>query len=795
MSPRWEKVYRDLWDNKSRTILIVSSITVGLIAFGAMFIGGANLQANLAANFHMSQPWDVRIDGAGFDDMTLRWLRRQDDVLAVETRGRHLLRLLNTPAGENVMLHVYEDYTDLTVGQLPLEAGRYPQERDEVAVERSYAAAWGIAVGDVISVEDTNERAYDLIVTGIVHDIDNFPEFISDNLQAYTTPRAIYRIGLPDTSNQSLIRVDRQAVPDLNVFTSDLTDDMLRRGMIVTGSESRQELEPLLYDNTQAVSQLLTIVGSTALVLSGFLIYNSISAFLSQQVRIIGVTKIIGGSRRQIITLYFVTVGVFGAMAMLIAIPSGIAIAHALANFVGPGQLNFKIIAFEVPLSFILMQIAVAIGIPLLSAAGPILNGTRMSAAQALSANGQQEGNDLVGALLARLGGLPTPFLISLRNTFRNKVRLGMTIVTLIIAGALFVAVFNLRSGIAVDAARTVNFADAEVTIRHNRMSDESRDLERRVGQLPGVTLTETWVQIRTARELSPGVNSSDVPFFGIPADSATVQPIMVEGRWLNETRTAENRYDLVLNYAYWDEEDNIRVGDRITLETNGETQDWYVVGITHDVPGTAIYGYAETVKDFAATANVPMTHLMRVVSPTAVSISEQEALALEIETLLEDKDISVQSKVSNLDAIAGDIDALTVVIALLLLTGAMIAIVGGLGLSGTMTLSVMERTREIGVMRSVGASSATLRLMFIGEGLIVGMLSYIGALLLANPMTTALSMILGQTIQNRPYAYVFNTAGALTWLSIVLILAIASSVLPAQRAAQISIREAISFE
>jgi putative ABC transport system permease protein len=130
----------------------------------------------------------------------------------------------------------------------------------------------------------------------------------------------------------------------------------------------------------------------------------------------------------------------------------------------------------------------------------------------------------------------------------------------------------------------------------------------------------------------------------------------------------------------------------------------------------------------------------------------------------------------------------------LLAVMAIVIALVGGVGLSGILSLSVLERRREIGVMRAIGASSWQVTRLFVGEGVLLGLISWLIALPLSIPIaygftTQGLSFALNQQL-----AYQFTPAGAALWLVIITMLAIVASALPARGAARISVRESLSY-
>jgi putative ABC transport system permease protein len=131
----------------------------------------------------------------------------------------------------------------------------------------------------------------------------------------------------------------------------------------------------------------------------------------------------------------------------------------------------------------------------------------------------------------------------------------------------------------------------------------------------------------------------------------------------------------------------------------------------------------------------------------------------------------------------------------MLLVMAVLLAVVGGLGLMGTMSINVLERTREIGVMRAIGASSGAILRIVMVEGVLIGVVSWLLGVVIALPFSKLLDEAVGQAFLKASPSYVFSTSGALLWLGIVIVLAAVSSALPAWNASRITVRDVLAYE
>ena len=203
-----------------------------------------------------------------------------------------------------------------------------------------------------------------------MHDTTRSSAAFANRVYGYIDFKTLEWLGAPDSYNELLFTVkhdtlDREHVLDV---TQDVRYKIEKSGRVVYSSEvpipGRHPFErfvtPMVF--------LLTALGLLTLVLSGFLVVNTISALLAQQVRQIGVMKAVGARSRQIAGMYLVMVLVLGLLALAVAVPISILAARVIVRFLA-GMVNFDIRSLQTPLWVFGVQATAALLVPLLAAA------------------------------------------------------------------------------------------------------------------------------------------------------------------------------------------------------------------------------------------------------------------------------------------------------------------------------------------------------------------------------------------------------------------------------------------
>jgi putative ABC transport system permease protein len=361
---------------------------------------------------------------------------------------------------------------------------------------------------------------------------------------------------------------------------------------------------------------------------------------------------------------------------------------------------------------------------------------------------------------------------------------------TLIIGGAIFIAVFSARSSMFnfMDIIARNFQADISLTMERPYRLDEMAAL---LYALPEVDYVEGWTQARA--EIAAGDESpaEDMILVAPPLNSKLVDPDMVAGRWLQAGRERE----FVAADAIYLSFPHIEPGDTLRLQIEGQREEeWTLAGVfrfTNQLDD--IFAYAPY-EEISRIQNIPGQSASYRLVTGDKTLAEQERTGAVINRALRDQGYHVAGLLEGREIFDQAAEATNVLVGFLLTMAILTALVGSIGLTGTMGMNVLERTREIGVMRAIGAVDSEIIKSVIIEGAFIGLISWFFGALLSIPITYLLLDILAVAF-NAPIPANFAVDGFAIWLVVVLFLSVLSSILPARSAARLTIREVLAYE
>jgi putative ABC transport system permease protein len=522
-----------------------------------------------------------------------------------------------------------------------------------------------------------------------------------------------------------------------------------------------------------------------ALLLSAILVATSLAATLARQVREIGVMKTVGARTGQLARLYAVLVAALGLVAAALALPAGIFGARAFARSVA-AMLNFTLTSVELPLWVFAVQVAAGVIVPLLVAAIPIARAARITVREAIDQQGAPPPRP-------RSSSLP----LAVRNALRRPARLLLTMTLLSAGGAMFMTALDVSRGWErnLDKMRETRFYDVEVKLEEA----EPHAVAAGVRALPGVRIVESWGHspaaiARPGRidvvRTYPDRGHGSLAVLAPPPESALVRFPVLSGRWL--VRGDDDA--VVLNHvaARQAAAAGVTVGGRISLSLDGIPTTWRVVGIVEEI-GAAGVAYVTDEAFARVTGTSGRARLLRIATGAA-SPAERTRVIRAIDRSLLDARVGVEAAVplSELRTAVGD--HIVILIRALIAMAIGMAVVGTLGLGSTMSISIVERTRELGVMKAIGATPARIVRAIIGEGLAIALASCVLAILLGIPLTALVGWLVGNLGFLAPLPLVIAPGPMLLWTGLVTLVAVAATWWPARRAAALRVTDALAY-
>jgi putative ABC transport system permease protein len=785
MSVRRAKILRDLLVNKSRSLLIILAVAIGVAAFGLMITGRIVLEENLHTVYANSSPAQATLTLSSFDDDLLKFVRSMDSVSIAYARRVDQARILSKPdTWLSFEIHSIPDFDSILVNKLTLEKGAItPPPVDSIFLERSLKNV--MQVGDQIQLQLLNGDIHSLKVAGFVNDLSHLPSEISLSGVGYVSTETANSLGLDHEYNQlAVIYANAATRSDVEIQTTKLVKELEKEEYQVFSSSVPVPNQYALGGNMTSVLFILNSLGVLTLILSAFLVTSVMSAVMSQQIPQIGILKSLGARIHQTMALYFQEVLLFGVFALLLAIPMGLVGAYFLADGVAAG-MNFNVEHFSLPTLTLLLQAFSALFAPVLASLFPIISGSLITIREAIS-NYNPESAVRVGRFRL-FGDLPQLVNLSTRNTFRRKGRLALTFVALLLAGSMFIAIIGIRQSMRNAVKEIQGDMNYDVGVDFIRPYSVNK-IKAEALNVKGVTAAEAWSVDNGRLVFDEDHLSGSIILYGIPKGTTMAQPGVIQGEWLSGKITR----GIFVNADFLDLSPSLKIGSVITLNIAGREQDWTILGSG----GRGFIPIAYVFYDDLASQTGLNGLANRLVvqtgqsSPAFQSTMQSDMLA-RFDTVNFDI-LGSQTTTEVKETSAAQMDVLII---LLLAMVVLISIVGGLGLAITMSLNVIERTREIGILRSLGAQNGVVRRVVVMEGLVIGSISWTLSIPCSIPLAIWIGNSLGNSLLARPLDYIFSIPAVLAWLGLMLAISTIASLIPAQSAAKLTIRDALVYE
>jgi putative ABC transport system permease protein len=779
MTTLWRKAIRDFWQERGRTVLVVLAIALGISAFAAVLSSYAILVRELDQGYLATNPASAVLRVNSIDRDLVKAILQNPEVSDAEPRRTIGGQIKAGPVQwRNLILFVVEDYGNIRVSKLVPESGAWPPATGEILIERDAFQVAEANIGDAVTVKTANGVEQPLVISGSVHDVGQAQARMENIVYGYINLATLVQLGEEPRFDQLNILVAQNRFDEDHIrrVAGDVEQLIKSRGYDVRRVEIPPPGKHPHSDLTGILLLAMSSFGLFVLVLSGILVINLLTAMMASQVRQIGVMKAMGGTRWQIARIYFGQALFLGLAAVIVSIPLGILGSRALCRYMAM-FLNFDINSFAVPLWVYLLVALIGLVAPLIAAAYPIWRGTATPVRVALSDFGLSQasfGASAFDRALTRIGGTFSLIAFAIRNSFRRRARLVLTLLTLAAGGLFFLTALNIRASMVNTLDRMFAMRKSDLTVSFAKPY-EFEKIQKAVSNTPGVTHAEGWFTTEAT------IGERRFGIVALPANTQLLDFDVIEGRKL----TPQDTDAIVINNALAGREPKMRVGETVTLRIGGEEKAWRIVGLAREAFAPAPVGY------------IPLTGMVNSLR-LALDNTDPDAISelkAELDRNLEAQGVRARGSSTKSESRFGFDQHMLMIYVFLIVMSAIVGGVGGLGLMTTMSLNVLERRREMGVMRALGATPRIVWLMILAEGIVIGLLSWTIAALLAWPISKAIGDFLVKVMFRSGLDFTFEPLGLVIWMLVSIGLSAVASFLPAWRASRVTVREALAYE
>ena len=185
---QWRYAWRDGWLHKTRALLVILSIAVGVFAFGAILGAVTILQRELPIQYQAIEPASAILHAMPFDEAMVDAVRRMPTVASAEGRFRTVVRYLQGgKEWHDLELLAVEDYANRTINIIDPFQGSWPPPKKALLVERNSLFLTQVALGHAIQIETSDGHRRTLPIAGLTHDMNEPPAQITGIPYAYVT--------------------------------------------------------------------------------------------------------------------------------------------------------------------------------------------------------------------------------------------------------------------------------------------------------------------------------------------------------------------------------------------------------------------------------------------------------------------------------------------------------------------------------------------------------------------------------------------------------------------------------
>lgn len=783
------KAIADVTRRKGRTVVVVLAIFIGVLGLTGINVFSFKITDTYGHQQDRTHYPDISYTTEQVDPALVAQIAALPNVKTVQVQvaGSFQWQTAGGPIALNIT--AFQDQQNPALGGYEMVSGHQPGA-GEIVLEMTDLTLQSFSLNQSIQVQGPKGSAQ-LRIVGTVQTSGMSSVGGSKIAQGYMRMSDLQQLlGIAGFNSVAIKVQDLRAVQDT---VQGIHTVMQKRHLTMQHTMIESSLGAQVgLDFIKGFFNLVRLLAAGAIVVSCFLIINTLSTLIAEQMKVIGTMKAIGGTQGDIIKGYLFTVLIYSVLGTFLGLALGITLGYLGAWQFARMKL-FYLGPFSISLSVFLIGIGAGMVVPMLAALVVLWNGTRITVREALAAYGVTSVSASTGGwlpgLAERLVWVPQTVWLGFRGIFRKRGRAIITISALAFSGITFLAVTSftysmstmvghLRANYSYDLTVGVN-SDPQV------FSRPLPGLRQLLDELPNIE------RIEAGNNAGLETQWGTVDLEGVEVNTQVYRKPMVAGRWF-----LPGERDVLLLDQKTMRKGHLAIGDMFSFtDGNGHKATWKIIGVVDDMTTTVGLDGAgiSSIENVNRLLHVPESSVgllyiqARDHSPEAV-----RQLGMQVDRALRPLGDAALA-LSKQDQLNAD-ERSALSIGIIFYAAAVgVAMVGILGLYNTLTSSVLERQREIGIWRAMGASNWQVARTFWIEGLSLAALAWLGGSVVGIPVAYGFVLLVSQWLFPVPFAF-DPWSLPLTLLALVVIATLASFG-PTMRASRARIATILRYE
>jgi putative ABC transport system permease protein len=793
MKINFKRVLRELNVYKGRTSMALIGILIGVTSIGFVLSAYAILEREMNSNYMSTNPSSISLKVRNLDSNGIELVKGMEKNIDIEARKTLVARVdRGNGTKGTIYLFAVEEFNNLKVDICSLEKGEFPKNSSEMVLERDSLKNLsniknGYDENILINLPGGNETMMNL--SGKVHAPNLAPASMEKYSYAFLTLEGLQKLGYQGWYDEiHLVSYDnRFDRVKLQKSAEEMKERLVQAGYIVDKVDVPVPGKHPHGDQLNSLLFLLQAFAVICLFVACIIIVNLLNFIMSKQTKQIAIMKAMGANTFDIAIPYFLYVLIISIVAIIISIPISIALGCGYSNFAA-SILNFNITSYRIPFLVFLVQAITGIIIPILASFYSVYRSSKITVKEGLSEQiiSKRTPKDKNFSIRKLFYNTNSKIKIPINNVFRKKGRTALSILALATGGVLFITSQNIVASInnMVNKSTKVFYFDYDIRLFGQYTEDK---LMQTLSTIDNVDKVEVYKSDTASFKNLDGIDSTSYLIKVLPQNSK-----LIDFKFLEGSRTTDCNKSIIINKALLDEENWIKVGMKINMEVGGKSELVTVAGIVTELPPIpTIYLNTDSYEKYFN--GVGMQNIL--ISAKPRDQEDQIKISKAIEEEFKASGINIaQNWNINLLRLAF-VEHLNVIVTFLSIISLMAVLVGGLSIASSISISISERRRELGILRAVGVNSIQMIKMISFEVILMGLAGWLIGLIIAYPISIYAGNYFGQIFLHSNLNNTLSIPGAIMWLVISIVVSFISGNIPARMAANTTLSEMLTYE